>query len=61
VAVRGRRDRVVPVAMNREYAAKFKRVYLRVVQGGHHTERIRPELLSHAFDWLARVATAHRH
>lgn len=58
--LQGRRDRVVPVAMNREYAAKFKRVYLRVVQGGHHTERTRPELLSRTFDWLARVATAHQ-
>jgi len=59
--LQGRRDQVVPVAMNRGYAVKFKRVYLWVVQGGHHTERIRPELLSHAFDWLARVAIAHRH
>lgn len=59
--LQGYRDRVVPVAMNRKYAVKFKRVYLWVVQGGHHTERIRPELLSRAFDWLARVATAHRH
>jgi fermentation-respiration switch protein FrsA (DUF1100 family) len=59
--LQGRGDRVVPVAMNREYAAKFKRVYLRVVQGGHHTERIRPELLSRAFDWLARRASAHQH
>jgi pimeloyl-ACP methyl ester carboxylesterase len=59
--LQGRHDRVVPVAMNREYAVKFKHVYLWVVQGGHHTERIRPELLSRAFDWLARVATAHQH
>jgi pimeloyl-ACP methyl ester carboxylesterase len=59
--LQGRDDRVVPVAMNREYAVKFKRVYLWVVQGGHHTERTRPELLSRAFDWLARVAIAHRH
>ena len=59
--LQGRRDRVVRVAMNREYALKFKRVYLWVVQGGHHTERIRPELLSRAFDWLARVATAQQH
>lgn len=58
--LQGRQDRVVPVAMSREYAVKFKRVYLWVVQGGHHTERIRPELLSRAFDWLARVASAHR-
>lgn len=59
--LQGRRDRVVPLAMSRKYAVKFKRVYLWVVQGGHHTERIRPELLSRAFDWLARVATAHQH
>jgi pimeloyl-ACP methyl ester carboxylesterase len=59
--LQGRGDRVVPLAMNRRYAVKFKRVYLWVVQGGHHTERIRPELLGRAFDWLARVATAHRH
>jgi pimeloyl-ACP methyl ester carboxylesterase len=59
--LQGRRDQIVPVAMNRKYAAKFKRVYLWVVRGGHHTERIRPELLSRALDWLARVATAHRH
>ena len=58
--LQGRGDQIVPVAMNRKYAVKFKRVYLWVVQGGHHTERIRPELLSRAFDWLARVATAHR-
>ncbi len=59
--LQGRRDRVVPPAMNKKYAVKFKRGYLWVVQGGHHTERIRPELLSRAFDWLARVATAHPH
>lgn len=59
--LQGRGDRIVPAAMNRAYAVKFKRVYLWVVQGGHHTERIRPELLSRAFDWLARVATAHQH
>jgi pimeloyl-ACP methyl ester carboxylesterase len=59
--LQGRQDRVVPVAMNQRYAVKFKRVYLWVVQGGHHTERTRPELLSRAFGWLARVAIAHQH
>lgn len=59
--VQGRRDRVVPPAMNRAYSLKFKRVYLWVVQGGHHTERYRPELLSRTFNWLARVANAHHH
>lgn len=57
--VHGRRDQIVPLAMSREYAVKFKRVHLWVVPGGHHTERIRPKLLSRAFDWLARVASAH--
>jgi pimeloyl-ACP methyl ester carboxylesterase len=59
--LQGRRDEVVPVAMNREYAVKFKRVYLWVVQGGHHTERTRPEFLSRGFEWLARVATPPQH
>jgi acetyl esterase/lipase len=54
--VHGRRDRVVPPGMSRRYASKFKRVSLWVVQGGHHTERARPELLSHALQWLARSA-----
>lgn len=57
--VHGRRDRIVPLAMSRRYAVKFKRVHLWVVPGGHHTEHIRPKLLSRAFDWLARVASAH--
>lgn len=58
--VHGRGDRVVPLGMSRQYAAKFKRVHLWVVQGGHHTERARPELLSRAFQWLARTAGADR-
>jgi pimeloyl-ACP methyl ester carboxylesterase len=57
--VQGRRDQVVPLSMNRTYASKFKRVYMRVVSGGHHTERLRPLIISRAFDWLARAATAH--
>ena len=59
--LQGRGDRVVPVAMSRAYAVKFKRVHLWVVQGGHHTERLRPQLLSRAFGWLARVASAHHY
>jgi len=61
LVLQGRGDRIVPVAMNRAYAVKFKRVYMWVVQGGHHTERTRPELLSRGLDWLARVANAHQH
>lgn len=60
LVVHGRRDRIVPVAMSRAFAAKFRRVHLWVVRGGHHTERARPELLARAFEWLARVATALR-
>lgn len=56
LVVQGRGDRVVPLAMNRAYSVKFKRVRLWVVQGGHHTERAKPELLSRAFDWLAHIA-----
>jgi pimeloyl-ACP methyl ester carboxylesterase len=59
LVVQGRRDRIVPLAMNRAYSVKFKRVRLWVVQGGHHTERARPKLLSRAFDWLARAAGAY--
>lgn len=54
--VQGRGDNVVPPAMNRAYAVKFARVHLWVVDGGHHTERRRPQLLSRAFGWLARFA-----
>ena len=54
--VHGRADQVVLPAMSRAYARKFERVRLWVVQGGHHTERIRPELLNRAFEWLIRAA-----
>jgi len=56
--VHGRRDRIVPIAMSRQYALKFNRVHLWVVRGGHHTERTRPELISRAFRWLARRSRA---
>ncbi len=59
--VQGRRDPIVPLGMSREYAVKFRRVHLWVVQGGHHTERTRPELLSRSFQWLARFAGAPRY
>jgi pimeloyl-ACP methyl ester carboxylesterase len=52
----GRRDRVVPLAMNEAFAAKFKRVHLWKVPGGHTTERARPWLISRALRWLARTA-----
>jgi fermentation-respiration switch protein FrsA (DUF1100 family) len=58
--VHGRRDRVVSVAQSAAFAAKFAQVHLWVVRGGHHTERTRPELLTRALDWLARVAVTLR-
>lgn len=54
----GRRDRIVPLAMSGEYAVKFRRVRLWVVQGGHHAERSRPQLLHRALHWLTRLAAA---
>jgi pimeloyl-ACP methyl ester carboxylesterase len=56
LVIQGRADGVVPVAMNRAFAAKFERVRLWVVSGGHLTERHRPRLLARAFVWLARIA-----
>lgn len=53
----GRGDQVVPPAMNQTFAAKFNRVYLWEVPGGHTTERARPYLVDQAMRWLARTAT----
>ncbi len=52
----GRSDLVVPPAMNEAYAAKFQKVYLWSVPGGHTTERTRPYLISDALHWLERTA-----
>ena len=52
----GRADAVVPPAMNEAFAAKFERVHLWLVAGGHTTERERPWLIDRAMDWLARTA-----
>ncbi len=52
----GRGDDVVPPAMNEQFAAKFKRVHLWEVPGGHTTERLRPWLISKAMGWLERTA-----
>jgi pimeloyl-ACP methyl ester carboxylesterase len=56
LVVQGRADRVVPAGMNEAYAAKFTRVRLWVVAGGHRTERARPRLLARAMRWLGRIA-----
>jgi pimeloyl-ACP methyl ester carboxylesterase len=52
----GRGDQVVPPAMDETFAAKFPRVHLWQVPGGHTTERARPWLISRAMGWLARTA-----
>lgn len=57
----GRADRVVPPVMNEIFAAKYPRVYLWLVPGGHTTERTRPYLISKAMHWLARTAARQAH
>jgi acetyl esterase/lipase len=54
--IQGRADHVVPPAMNEAFAARFKRVNLWLVAGGHTTERVRPFLITRAMNWLARIA-----
>jgi len=58
LVVQGRDDRVVPPAMNEAFAAKFRRVHLWSVPGGHWTERLRPRVISRSFGWLRRVGAA---
>lgn len=55
LVVQGRGDRVVPPAMNEAFAAKYPRVHLRLVPGGHTTERTRPYLISESMRWLRKV------
>jgi pimeloyl-ACP methyl ester carboxylesterase len=57
LVVQGRADRVVPLAMNEAYAAKFRRVHLWVVPGGHATDRTRPWEVRRAMRWLARLSS----
>ncbi len=57
LVIQGREDDVVPPAMNEAYAAKFGRVHLWLVPGGHTTERVRPWILEGAMRWLAQIAT----
>lgn len=56
LVVHGREDRVVPVAMNEAFAAKFERVHLWATPGGHHTEKAHPWVLERAFGWLGSLA-----
>jgi pimeloyl-ACP methyl ester carboxylesterase len=56
LVIQGREDKIVPPAMNEAFAAKFARVYLWLVPGGHTTERIRPWIVAGAMQWLAQRA-----
>lgn len=56
LVIQGRADNVVPPSMNETFAARFPRVRLWMVAGGHTTERVRPFLITRAMDWLARIA-----
>lgn len=56
--VHGIDDQVVPVSQSEVFAAKFKRVYLWEVLGGHHAERSQPEVLESTLVWLAETAEA---
>lgn len=57
LVIQGRADTVVPPAMNEAFAAKFDRVHLWLVAGGHTTERVRPWIISGAMRWLAQLAS----
>lgn len=59
LVIQGREDDVVPPPMNEAYAAKFARVHLWLVPGGHTTERVRPWILEGAMRWLAQIAARH--
>lgn len=54
--VQGRADQVVPLAMSETFAAKFRRVHLWAVPGGHWTERVRPWILERGLEWLGTLA-----
>jgi pimeloyl-ACP methyl ester carboxylesterase len=57
LVIQGRGDDVVPPSMNEAFAAKFPRVHLWLVPGGHTTERYRPRIIADAMKWLAQQAT----
>ena len=57
LVIQGRADNVVPPSMNETFAARFNRVKLWMVAGGHTTDRVRPFLITRAMHWLAQIAT----
>jgi acetyl esterase/lipase len=57
LVIQGRADNIVPPAMNEEFAARYRRVRLWMVAGGHTTDRVRPFLVTRAMHWLAHIAS----
>lgn len=56
--LQGRADAVVPAAMSEAFAAKFRRVRLWLLAGGHRAERSRPQVVVRALRWLLRASGA---
>lgn len=56
LVIQGRNDQVVPAAMNEAFAAKFNRVHLWEVPGGHTTDRLRPWVVAQSMGWLREFA-----
>jgi pimeloyl-ACP methyl ester carboxylesterase len=56
LVIQGQSDGVVPPEMNDAFAARFSRVKLWKVAGGHTTDRVRPFLVTRAMHWLAQIA-----
>jgi acetyl esterase/lipase len=57
LVIQGRADNIVPPAMNEGFAARYRRVRLWLVAGGHTTDRVRPFLITRAMHWLAHIAS----
>jgi pimeloyl-ACP methyl ester carboxylesterase len=57
LVIQGRADNIVPPSMNEAFAARFRRVRLWMVAGGHTTDRVRPYLVTRAMHWLALIAS----
>jgi pimeloyl-ACP methyl ester carboxylesterase len=57
LVIQGRGDNIVPPSMNEEFAARYRRVRLWLVAGGHTTERVRPFLITRAMHWLQHIAS----
>jgi acetyl esterase/lipase len=58
LVLQGRADAVVPASMSEAFAAKFRRVSLWLLAGGHRAERSRPRVVVQALRWLLRAGGA---